>query len=335
VDITEVGPADEAGLRAFWSVGAAARPVDVPLIPVAPFEELAAERPDERSMRHHRWLAWQGGQPVGAAHVVLPMLDNAEAAHLSIEVLPDARRRGIGRALLATASGLMSGKGRTHAIGDAAEPLAGGGTPGAAFATAVGAERALEEICRVLELDGVTDEQLAAHEDAAMTRAVGYSLVRWVGPCSDDIADDLAVLTGRMITDAPMGDLAWEAEVWDRARIRESEERNVRLGRNWVTTAARDAATGQIVAYSDIGWSQSQEEVAYQWMTIVDPAHRGRRLGLLIKAATLRLLRRELPDATRVITWNAESNTHMIAINETLGFRPRLRFCQWQLKLPA
>jgi len=29
-----------------------------------------------------------------------------------------------------------------------------------------------------------------------------------------------------------------------------------------------------------------------------------------------------------------ESNARMIAINETLGFRPRLRFGQWQLQVP-
>lgn len=41
-----------------------------------------------------------------------------------------------------------------------------------------------------------------------------------------------------------------------------------------------------------------------------------------------------MPRVERVITWNAESNMHMIAINDSLGFQPRLRFGQWQLKVP-
>jgi hypothetical protein len=41
------------------------------------------------------------------------------------------------------------------------------------------------------------------------------------------------------------------------------------------------------------------------------------------------------PAVERVITWNAASNTHMIAINEALGFRPRLRFSQWQLQVSS
>ena len=334
LDIAEVAQGDESALRAYWSVSAAARLVDVPLIPMEPFEELLAERTDERSMRRQRWIATSSGRPVGIALLVLPDLDNTDAAHLTLEVHPDARRRGIGRALLAVACTRMRAQQRTHVIGHAPGPIDGPATPGVAFATALGAERALDEICRSLELDDVSDDRLAAIEHDAAAFAAGYELVQWVGPCSDDVVGDLAVLTGRMTTDAPMGDLDWEAEAWDRDRYREAEERTTRLGRRWVTTAARHIASGRVVAYSDMGWSGGVDDTAFQWMTIVAPEHRGRRLGLLIKTANLRRLRREMPRVERIITWNAESNARMIAINETLGFRPRLRFGQWQLQVP-
>lgn len=206
-------------------------------------------------------------------------------------------------------------------------------SPGVAFVVAAGAERALDEICRKLELDEVGADQLTAREEEATTYAAGYELAQWVGPCSDDIIGDLAILTGRMTTDAPVGDLDWEPESWDRQRVREAEARTSRLGRRWVTTAARHVASGRVGAYTDIGWSEQLASTAFQWMTIVAPEHRGRRLGMLIKAANLRALRREDPCVERVITWNADSNQQMIAINETLGFRPRLRFGQWQLKV--
>jgi GNAT superfamily N-acetyltransferase len=333
LDITEQTQGDESALRAYWSVSAAARRVDAPLIPVEPFEELLAERPDERSMRRQRWIAWHGDRPVGVALLVLPDLDNTDAAHLTLEVHPEVRRRGIGRALLDVACTRMRANGRTHVVGHGPEPLDGSGSPGVAFATAVGAERAQDEICRSLELADVSDDQLGVHEHEATANAAGYELVQWVGPCSDDVVDDLAVLTGRMTTDAPMGDLDWEPEAWDRTRYREAEERTARLDRRWVTTAARHVASGRVVAYTDIGWSEREESTAFQWMTIVAPEHRGRRLGLLVKAANLRALRRERPRVERVITWNADSNAQMIAINDTLGFRPRLRFGQWQLRV--
>jgi GNAT superfamily N-acetyltransferase len=334
-DIAEVAQHDESALRACWSVTAAARGVDVPLLPMEPVEELFAEHADDRSMRRERWLARDGDRPVGVAALVLPDLDNPDAAHLTLDVHPDARRRGIGRALLTTAVERMRANGRTHVIGHTAEPLAGAESPGVAFAAAVGAERALDEICRCVELGDISDEQLDALEREAVGFAAGYELAQWVGTCSDDMVDDLALLTGRMTTDAPMGELDWEPEVWDGARYREAEERTSRLGRQWVTTAARHLASGRVVAYTDIGWSPLVDSAAFQWMTIVAPEHRGRRLGLLIKSANLRALRREVPRVERVITWNAESNTHMIAINDALGFRPRLRFGQWQLQLSS
>jgi GNAT superfamily N-acetyltransferase len=333
LDIAEIAQGDEDALRAYWSVSAAARAIDAPLIPMEPLDELLAERSDERSLRRHRWIARAGDNPVGMALLELPTLDNMDAGHVTIEVHPEHRRRGVGRALLTVASAQMRAEHRTNAVAFVAERLDVAKTPGVAFAEAMGATRALEEICRSLELVTVTDDQLAALEEDAATYAEGYELVSWVGACPDALIDDYTRLTGRMTTDAPMGDLDLEPETWDPERVRESEERNVRLRRRWVTTAARHQASGQLVAYTDIGWSEHVDGTAFQWMTIVDPHHRGRHLGLLIKAANLRLLRREQPGAERVLTWNAESNQHMIAINERLGFQPQLRFCQWQLKV--
>jgi RimJ/RimL family protein N-acetyltransferase len=40
-----------------------------------------------------------------------------------------------------------------------------------------------------------------------------------------------------------------------------------------------------------------------------------------MKIANLRLLQAERPEISRVITYNAEVNGPMIAVNETLGFR--------------
>jgi hypothetical protein len=36
-----------------------------------------------------------------------------------------------------------------------------------------------------------------------------------------------------------------------------------------------------------------------------------------------------------VNTWNAGVNAHMVAINESLGFRPIDRWREWQLELSA
>ena len=136
-----------------------------------------------------------------------------------------------------------------------------------------------------------------------------------------------------MSTDPPLGDMTWEPEVWDAARWRDGERRSCAKGYRAVGSAAVHLPTGRAVGYSDIGVSRRWPQVGYQWATIVESAHRGHRLGALLKAANLQLLISELPDTRLVNTWNAAVNTHMISVNETLGFRPVERWTEWQLEL--
>src|SRR4051794_40080078 len=103
VDIAEIAAGDESALREYWSVSAAARSLDAPLIPMEPFEELLAERSADRTMQRQRWIARAGDRAVGTALLELPTLDNLDAANVTLEVHPDDRRRGIGRELLRVA----------------------------------------------------------------------------------------------------------------------------------------------------------------------------------------------------------------------------------------
>jgi hypothetical protein len=66
-------------------------------------------------------------------------------------------------------------------------------------------------------------------------------------------------------------------------------------------------------------------------MTAVARAHRGHRLGLLTKLAMLELVAAREPHLAFIETWNGEANAHMVAINETLGFRQTGRVTAWLL----
>ena len=58
--------------------------------------------------------------------------------------------------------------------------------------------------------------------------------------------------------------------------------------------------------------------------------HRGHRLGLLLKAEMMRWLAEAEPQIATIDTDNAESNRHMIAVNERLGYRVVGRILQLQ-----
>ena len=63
-------------------------------------------------------------------------------------------------------------------------------------------------------------------------------------------------------------------------------------------------------------------EHVYQWGTLVRPAHRGHRLGLATKVHNLRRFQAGESGRSLLFTYNAEVNTHMIGVNEAMGFRP-------------
>ncbi len=330
-DLALVDPASLEQLRAWQHVTDAVCAADVPDLPNNPFEELVASaRTPRQSIREERWLLSHQGSPVAVARASFTLLDNTEQCGVLVAVHPAHRRQGHGRRLFDHLVERARSEGRARLLTEIAEPLVDSSTaPGPAFATSVGASRALDEIRRVLDLDAFDETRLDALEAEARSRSAGYDVVSWIGATPDELVEDQAELMGQMSVDAPMGELDWQREAWNAARIREQEGLFAAQRRTRLVSAVRHVDSGRLVAFTDIGVSQLQADPAYQWDTIVLPAHRGRRLGMLAKVANLRMLRREVPEARRVVSWNAESNTHMVAINDALGFRPVERLAEW------
>jgi len=59
------------------------------------------------------------------------------------------------------------------------------------------------------------------------------------------------------------------------------------------------------VGFSELSVSRARPETAYQWDTMVTRAHRGHRLGGLLKIATMRLLTKGQYDTSKIITFNS------------------------------
>ena len=121
------------------------------------------------------------------------------------------------------------------------------------------------------------------------------------------------------MNDAPLDDLELEADVWNEKRLRAYEtamaHRNIRL----VRLLARRRSDGVLGGHTVLALEDGRPWIGFQEDTAVVRGHRGYRLGLRLKTAMLRLVRDREPLVERIDTWNAESNSHMIAVNDALG----------------
>lgn len=204
-------------------------------------------------------------------------------------------------------------------------------SPATAFATTVGATNALVDVRRRLDTRHLDQARLDALLAEARARTAGYELLFWQGATPQEYLADVAYLDGRLLADAPMGDLAWEPEQIDAERVRGTDRALAARGRRRYHAGVRHQATGRLVAWTLLDVGASTGWHAFQQITIVDPEHRGHRLGLLAKIENLRHLLAHEPAVQAIDTFNADSNEHMIAINEQLGFQVRDRWSNWQL----
>jgi GNAT superfamily N-acetyltransferase len=336
VEVLEVDPHDDDALAAWSAVDRAAllarRPRDVP----ATLQELRAValagRPErDPSELVHLLAAREGGRVVGAARLELPLRDNAHLGWAEAAVAPDARRRGAGRALLTELEERCRDLGRTVLMTELDEPPGDDGA-GRAFLERAGFSCELVEVRRELALP-VPEARLAALEQQARDRAGGYEVVTWRDRCPDHLVEARAELGRAMSTDVPLGGLDYGEEAWDAARVREREALLAEQGRSSVVAAARHAASGALVAFTELVVRPDVPDDVHQWETLVLRAHRGSRLGLLVKAAALRRLLDQVPGARRVVTVNATTNAPMMAVNEALGFVPDGTVTTWQKSL--
>ncbi|GAB3071277.1 GNAT family N-acetyltransferase [Micromonospora schwarzwaldensis] len=335
--VTPLDAADLPTLDAAYRIAEAARAVDEPDLPPT------CRRRFEALLRHPmpgvdgRWLvARLDGEPVGWLRLHLHTLENVENATVELVVDPAHRRRGIGRALHGPGVRLLREHGGKRLVGSAAAALPGEAErvfPGAAFAAAVGARPANADVRRRLDVTALDRTRLAALLADARAAATGYRTVHWRDHTPDEYVADTAHLEGRLLLDAPMGELAWEQQKMDAQRKRGVERALDARGVRRYNTGAVHEASGRLVGWSQLSLAASSTDHAWQQITIVDPGHRGHRLGLLCKAANLGYALSREPALRTVDTWNAAANGHMIVINEQLGFRPVAGSVDWQLTI--
>lgn len=283
-------------------------------------------------MLRHGWdgepaethLAWDGERPAGVVALHTSEWDNRHLAWLEVRVHPDLRGMGRGSELLAFAED------RAEELGRSSVGLDGWDCPETyRFATKHGFPRKGVAVKRRQTLSRVPSGLVDALHAEAATAATSYDLVRLPGAAPEELLPALSQVS-ESINDAPIDDLDLEDETYPVDRIRAYEHAMAERRKRVYRVIARHRDTGDLAGHTVVAVDGEQPWIGDQHDTTVMAAHRGHRLGLLLKTEMLRWLAVEEPGLGTIDTWNMESNDFMIAVNERLGYEVLGREIQFQ-----
>jgi GNAT superfamily N-acetyltransferase len=324
-DIVPADPGDPAQVRARLAVMEAVEAHNhAGTRPFNPAHALASIMVSREDSRGERWVAVCDGKVLGYLDLALPQLDNTHSGYFEVGVHPEERGRGVGSALLRHLEERAREEGRTTLSTWLPAPGAGAPdirTEGPAFAIAKGYRLSLNCAIRAVELDAVDEAALDRLWDEVAAKAADFDLVAFEGLPPERIIDGMAYLHARMYTDMPLGEWDLQEAAIDRDRIRDWSEMRRLRGELHLQVAAVHRDSGEVAGFTEVVVEAGSEFHCCQGDTIVDPRFRGHRLGTLLKIANQRAVRSWRPRMKYVWTGNAVSNDHMIAINESVGYR--------------
>lgn len=268
---------------------------------------------DDRPTPHLFVATSDGGDVMGCAELELPVWDNLHMAYVDLETHPDHRGAGIGDELLDSVLTTVRSAGRSLLIGDAwadSDRDHFWRRHGFAVASRDAQRRLLMADVDWARLDQLYDESAAASTD--------YDIVALPMPAPAELMPGLLELH-RAMNDAPLDDLELEDDVWTEERSRGYEMAMTRRGIQLHRLLARRRADGALGGHTVVAVEDERPWIGFQEDTAVVRGHRGHRLGVRLKIEMLRRLATLEPQVELVDTWNAESNTHMLAVNDAIG----------------
>lgn len=273
-----------------------------------------------------------GNQLAARARFEIEVGDAPQTAWAHVDVAPRFRRSGLGTRLSHFVEERARGLGITKIIAyipsgpregeQLPAPTGSGSLPldNTEVRFLLGRGYRLEQVVRGsrLALPADVDAPLAD----AMAKATAYTIHDWRDHTPDRWHADMAMLRQRMSTEEPQGSLDEPEDVWTVERLLEHEARLDGSPRTTFTVAAEHTGSGRLVGFSTLSVPVELDRAISQEDTLVLPEHRGHSLGMLLKLANLAAVQKARPGHPSVLTFNAEENRHMLAVNEHLGFTP-------------
>ena len=253
-----------------------------------------------------RWLAELDDRTVGAGTVgrIYMFAPDFDAFWGSIEVLPDARRRGVGSALFAVLGDVARDAGKTHFH----MPASSSRPESVAWLE----HRGFVEYDRwkIVQLD------LAGLAPPPIETPPGVTITSLEG--RPDLVEAVHRVALEAFPDIPTGGEPMAAGTMDEFRARDVDRAGIPSGGFAV---ALDETTGDAVGFASIMFLPGSTTRAYHDMTAVRRAWRGRGVGRALKQATIAWAVRSGLESLE--TGNEEANAPMRALNARLGYRAR------------
>jgi GNAT superfamily N-acetyltransferase len=251
-----------------------------------------------------RFLAWLDGVPVGAGGAGRAYSWPADYPALwgNISVLPNARRRGVGEAILSALRDVVRESGKSMLMGRT--------TADRPEAIEFLEHRGFKEHDRMkavrLDLAGLAAPAVEPPDGVVITSL----------EARPDLVPGVYAVAVEAIPDIP-GDGPLAPATLEEFRVRDVDRDSVPPGGFAV---AVDAASGLAVGYANLMLLPGDTRVAWHGMTAVARAWRGRGVAGALKRATIAWAIDH--DLAALRTTNDTANAPMRAVNARLGYRP-------------
>jgi GNAT superfamily N-acetyltransferase len=274
----------------------------------------------EISPASHRlvWLASDSdGIPVGAAFLRLyARAGQTHLAELQLRIHPQERHTDTGFSLLDAAVAGARDHGRQSIV-----TLIEADSPAERFRDARHFHKVLTLTSARLPLP---DADITALAEIIEKPHPGYRLVSWDGMVPDEIADTF-VASRRAMNDTPSGGIDFSAVPWDLQRVRAAVAAVEKRGDVLHTVVAISETDGAVAGYTE----SDGKGYAQHYGTAVLPEHRGHRLGLWMKAASIHRTheRHPLLDGLLTVCWSTGSSPRSGNASITTACSPARNTC--------
>jgi mycothiol synthase len=280
------------------------------------------------------WAIWDRSQPRILAFGETNIFhtgDNPRVLDVKIEVLPEFRRRGLGRELLRLIAAYARKEGRTLLMPECNDRV----PAGAAFLERIGGRKGLDEPTNQLRLVDL-DRSLVQHwmereGDLSTEFALGF----WDSQYPEDRLQDLAGLLQVVANDQPRDTLSLEDINYTPEFVRQFDNHQRAGGDERWSLYVSNRKDGHLAGISEVFWNPNRPSILWQGFTGVMPEYRNRGVGRWLKAAMLTKILRDRPQVKVIRTGNADSNAPMLKINHELGFQRYVAWAIWQVELDA